>query len=289
MTTKIPEGEFYAHLYVKRGAPVDDGPIFRRRLAAFFGHYIYKSQVTDIEPYVRHIMVETGANPFFSHPYYLPQFDRFFESAPLIDVLTAITIIWRELDRVNLLGPIMPKEWRAFIERLLREENVGYRIDSKGGIHPVVDQEFARNQTSVLAALTNPRYATVLHAAEAAFKQLEALPMDGKGAARNIFEAAESLTKIITGTGADLDEGFVNKDLRRIVDRVFDGDEQIKSTANRLLSSFGKWVSAVHPFRHGHDRERPLMLPDDVAVLAISQGASFLRWLADLDRRQQVK
>ena len=287
MTNKIPEGEFYAHLYVKRGAPLEDSAKMRRRVASFFTHKIHGGNNVTIES-ARQIQIETGAK-YFAPPYYSPQFDNFFETAPIIDVLTAITIIWRELELSLLLGPITATEWQTFIERLLREENLGYRVDSKGGIHPAVDQEFERNQTSALAVLTDPRYATVLHAAEAAFKQLETLPIDGKGAARNIFEAAESLTKIVTGSGADLDEGFVSKDLRRIVDRVFDGDEQLKSTASRLLSSFGKWVSAVHPFRHGHDRDRPLMLPDDVAVLAISQGASFLRWLADLDRRQQAR
>jgi hypothetical protein len=285
--TKIPEGEFYAHLYVKRGAPLGDSDKMRRRMAKFFTHTIHGGNQATIE-IARQIQIETGAK-YFAPPYFWPQFELFFESAPIIDVLTAITIIWRELDKLLLLGPITSEEWRVFIERLLREENLGYRLDSKGGIHPAVDQEFERNQTSALAALTDSRYTAVLHAAEAAFKQLETLPMDGKGAARNIFEAAESLTKIVTGSGADLDEGLVNKDLRRIVDRVFDGDEQLRSTANRLLTSFGKWVSAVHPFRHGHDRDRPLMLPDDVAVLAISQGASFLRWLADLDRRQQAR
>jgi hypothetical protein len=281
MTANIPEGEFYSRLYIKPGAPLDDSDRFRRRIAAYFLRNIYSYNSGLTNTVGSEIEIETGA-PNFSPPHSDNEFDEFFVKSSLVDVFTAITIIWRNLVPLG----IRARDWREFIERTFKEENLSYRVDGKCGIHPAVDQEFERNRVSALAVLSAPRYTAALHAAEAAFKQLDALPMDGKGAARNIFEAAESMTKIISGSGSDLDEGFVNKELRRIVDRVFAGDEQIKSTANRLLSSFGKWVAAVHPFRHGHDREQPLVLPDDVAVLAVSQGASFLRWLADLDRRQ---
>lgn len=282
MAANIPEGEFYSRLYVKPGAPLDDSDRFRRRIAAYFLRSLYQYDSDFSNAMGTEIEIETGAD-YFSSPHGYTGFEKFFLNAPIVDVFTAITIVWRGLHSFAKSA----RDWREFIERAFKEENLSYRVDSKCGIHPAVDQEFERNRVSSLAVLSEPRYAAVLHAAEAAFKQLDALPMDGKGAARNIFEAAESMTKIITASNCNLDEGFVNKELRRIVDKVFAGDEQLKSTTNRLLSGFGKWVDAVHPFRHGHDREEPLVLPDDVAVLAVSQGASYLRWLADLDRRQR--
>lgn len=161
-------------------------------------------------------------------------------------------------------------------------------MDDKCGVHPVIDREFERNRTSALASLVDARYTAVRHAVEAAFEQLNGVPMDGKGAARNVFEAAESMFKIVAETGADLTESAVDKNLRQMCDRLFSSDEQLKSMAGRLLSSFSKWVAALHPYRHGHDRDRPLTLPDDVAVLVVSEGATFIRWLVDLDRRNQA-
>ena len=281
MDANIPVGEFYSRLYVKPGAPLDDSDRFRHRIAAYFLRKLYKYDSAFSNAVGIEIEVETGGY-YFTTPHRPSEFETFFFKAPIVDVFTAITIIWRYLKTY----PTDAVTWREFVERTFKEENLSYRVDRKCGIHPAVDQEFDRNRVSSLAVLSEPRYATVLHAAEAAFKQLDALPMDGKGAARNIFEAAESMTKIISGSSSNLDEGFVNKELRRIVDKVFVADDQLKSTAGRLLSGFGKWVDAVHPFRHGHDRNQPLVLPEDIAVLAVSQGASFLRWLADLDRRQ---
>ena len=177
--------------------------------------------------------------------------------------------------------------WRAFVARVFTEENLTYRVDAKCGIHPRVDQEFDRNRVFAIECLADPRYAAARHAADDAFDQLAKMPMEGKAAARSIFEAAESLAKTTTGSGADLSEGFVNKELRPICDRLFGADEQLKSTTGRLLSSFGKWADAVHPYCHGHERGQPLRLPDDVAVVIVSQGAGFIRWLVDLDRRNQ--
>ncbi len=285
MAENIPEGEFYARLYVKLGAPTSDSDRFRRRLSAYFERTHFEFDSEFVHMVGSQIEIETGHR--FSQTHWAKEFNKFFEESSIYDVFAALTIIWKCLNTYRKNS----EDWRRFIERTFIEESLSYRVDSKCGIHPAIDQEFDRNRASSLATLSTPRYTAVLHAAESAFKQLEAIPMNGKGAARDIFEAAESMTKIVCGTGSSLDEGFVNKDLRRVVDKCLEGDEQLKidaqlkRTINSLLSSFGKWVDAVHPFRHGHDREQPLVLPDDVAVLSVSQGASFLRWLADLDRR----
>ncbi len=285
---QVPEGKFYSRLYVEPGAPQDDSERFRNRLAAYFCHNFRSGQSNryGIEQAVGSaIEVETGYQGFDAW-FTSAQFDKFFQRAPLVDVFTAITIVWQKIiERRAGAVTAEAKGWQAFVERVIREENLSYRVDSKCGIHPLVDQEFDRNRVSVLACLTDARYAAGQHAVEAAFDQLNTVPMDGKGAARNIFEAAESLTKTITSSGSALTEAFVNRELRALCDRVFNGDDQLRATAARLLSSFGKWVDAIHPYRHGHERDQPLVLPDDLAILAVSQGAGFIRWLVDLDRR----
>jgi hypothetical protein len=280
---KIPEGEFYSRLYVDPGAPINDSPRFRSRVAAFISHELPEHFGWKVGPAIE---VETG-HQFVGHQYYNSNLEHFFKTASLVDVFTAITLTWRVIVEQKM-NPALREFWRMFIERAFKEENLKYRVDSKCGIHPLVDQEFDRNRVSVIGALADPRYAAVQHAVEAAFDQLNTVPMDGKGAARNIFEAAESLAKTITGSGSALTEPFVDRELRPLCDRLFSNDPQLKTTAGRLLSSFGKWVDAIHPYRHGHEREQPLVLPDDFAILAVSQGAGFIRWLVDVDRRRQA-
>ncbi len=285
MTQQIPEGEFYSRLYVDPGAPREDSERFRNRLAAFFATHLYDGLklFNRASRLGQSIKIETGYQNFDLN-YFSSQFQSFLQNALLVDVFTGITLIWRHAD---LPQSRLQGEWKTFVERVLKEENLKYRVDSKCGIHPFVDREFERSRVSVLACLADARYAAVHHAVEATFEQLNGVLMDGKGAARNIFEAAETLTKIISGTNIDLDERFVDRELRPRCDRLFNDDPQLKATAGRLLSSFSKWVEAIHPYRHGHDRDQPLTLPDDLAVLTVSQGAGYIRWLVDIDRRHQ--
>jgi hypothetical protein len=81
-----------------------------------------------------------------------------------------------------------------------------------------------------------------------------------------------------------LASNFVEKRLKPLANRAYGSDRPTASTAARMLSSFDDWVNAAHPFRHGHNTEVPVSLPDDLAVLLVSQGAGFIRWLADIDR-----
>jgi len=288
MAQQIPEGDFYSRLYVEPGTPKDDSARFRNRVGAFFQASVYEPHEKSIgRPLGQQIKVETGYQGFDFY-FYASQYVKFFQTAPLVDVFTAITLTWRQLANA-FHDSERAANWRAFIERAFKEENLKYRVDAKCGIHPFVDQEFERSRVSTLACLADKRYLAVHHAVETAFESLNSLPMDGKAAARSMFEAAEALTKTVVGSSSNLDERFVERELRPICDRLFNSDAQLKATAGRLLSSFSKWVDAVHVYRHGHERDQPLTLPDDLAILAVSQGAAFVRWLVDVDRRQQKK
>lgn len=88
-------------------------------------------------------------------------------------------------------------QWRQFVGRVFKESNVAYTVDDKGGVHPLVDQEFARNIATAIAGLGLPRYEMARRAFEAADTKLKQLRLDAKGAIRDTFEAAETLTKLI--------------------------------------------------------------------------------------------
>lgn len=284
MAQQVPEGEFYSRLYVELGAPKDDSARFRNRVGAFHQGSIHDAVTRALG---QQIEAETGYQGFDHYYFYANEYVKFYQTAPLVDIFTAFTLTWRHLvaNRDNARA----ESWRAFIERAVKEESLKYRVDKKCGIHPFVDKEFDQSRVSTIACLADKRFSAVHDAVETAYERLSDLPMDGKAAARSIFEAAEALTKTITGSKADLDERFVERELRPICDRLLNADPQLKATAARLLSSFSKWVDAVHVYRHGHEREQPLTLPDDLAILAVSQGAAFIRWLVDVDRRQQAE
>jgi hypothetical protein len=279
---KIPEGELYARLYALKEVAQVESTAFRNRVAAYFFHNFFEYESSFCMHVRQAIEQEIGV---IFHDNYSSTFNKFFTSGNIVDVLSAITLIWRLL---NVFSRRHDADgWFHFVGRALREENLTYKLDPKCGIHPSVDQEFDRNRTSSLACLSEPRYKAVEHALRQSFEELEKLPMNGKTAARDVFEAAESMVKMMLGKGASLDAALVNRELKPICDRLFTTDAQVKSTAGRLVSGFANWVDALHPYRHGHDRDAPLVLPDDLAVLAVSQGASFIRWLVDLDRKNQ--
>ena len=53
-------------------------------------------------------------------------------------------------------------------------------------------------------------------------------------------------------------------------------------TALRSLEAFKEWVNSVQPYRHGQGVEEPDNPSVQSAVLSVSLGSSFVRWLAEL-------
>jgi hypothetical protein len=142
----VEEGKRFSQVYLEQGAPVRDSVRFRNRIAAHYRQYVYVYEERE-QPIRKAIQRETGAKvPFTSH------YDvaKFFETAELRDVLDAITLTHQTLDPIHR-G--VAKEWKDFIDRVFREENLGYRLDLKCGVHYFIDEEFERNRVSTLTVL----------------------------------------------------------------------------------------------------------------------------------------
>lgn len=167
---------------------------------------------------------------------------------------------------------------------------MAYEIDERGGVHPLIDAEFQRNRHETLVSLASSRYANVDHAYRAAFKRLTVQSFDTKAAVRDIFDAAESLFKLmVSPRNPNLTSSSVESELRRIVDRAFaSSDDANKQAGGRTLSSFAKWADACHPYRHGQQSETIVAPPPELATLLMSQGASFIRSLAGVDQWLQA-
>lgn len=273
----IEEGKLFSRQYLDPGAATLDSVRFRTRLYGYFQRYVQDRLHHVVESFIRSDLgvkvPNHGTGAIFS---------RFFDQAEMRDVLDTITIVSNVLGSAGYTREAAA--WIAEVENAFRTENLSYRVDSKGGVHRTVDAEFDRNKTSAIGCLDDPRYGAVRAALQASFEKLEKSSPDGKGAARDMFEAAETLTKIMCDTGEALDTGFVEKRLKPLVQKLYGDDPRDNSTAARLLSSFSDWVNAAHPYRHGHNAEIPLSLPVDMAIMLMSEGAAFIRWLAAIDQ-----
>ena len=102
-----------------------------------------------------------------------------------------------------------------------------------------------------------------------------------------MFEAVETLTKLIGGPRnvRRLNATTVDGVLKPTVEGAYAGDESERKAAVALLSGLKGWVTAAHEYRHGQGRQEPREAPMQFAVAMLSSGASYLRWLAELDRK----
>ena len=54
--------------------------------------------------------------------------------------------------------------------------------------------------------------------------------------------------------------------------------------ATKFLDGLIGWVRSIHEYRHGQEVEEPAPPPLGLAVAMVSSGATYLRWLAELDQ-----
>jgi hypothetical protein len=203
----------------------------------------------------------------------------FASELELRDVLDAVTLIFRAL-RASGGGH---DEFRQEVRRIFEEEQVSYVVDDEGGVHLKVDQEFGRSRVSAIRALAPARYAAVRRAYEEAHSALDAHPPDGKQAIRLTFSAVECLFRLMYSDAHRLSGSDVDKYLKPAIDQQFAKERIARQAAHKLAASLKDWIDAAHFYRHEPGAEDPAQPPFQLTVLIVSQGAAFLRWLADLD------
>ncbi|MFI5331211.1 MAG: hypothetical protein ACHQ2F_09305 [Desulfobaccales bacterium] len=202
----MEEGQRFSLLYLDRSKILRDSPRFRNRLAAFYWESLFEGYNSKI---VAAIQTEIGAEvPSAVYGYSVPDF---FKETELRDLLDSITVIYKVVVYPGDLR--RGEEWKTFVRRALSEENMGYRLDNKCGVHFFVDEEFERNRFSTLSALDNPRYNAVKAAYNKAYQYLDDDPIDTKGAVRSIFESIEILVKQMVTTN-NLNKWIVEKTLK---------------------------------------------------------------------------
>jgi hypothetical protein len=219
---------------------------------------------------------ELGVEVNLYHANYLLGFCARCAIRDLLDIVTLFTYFKRHANTAP--------QWLTEARRIFSEERLAYEVDDEGIVHPAVDKEFQRNRQATVSGLQMPRYANSLAAFTRISDELACQPPNGKDAWRAVFAAVEGLFRLMFSSATQLNAGAVETNLAPVVQKLYGSDAVALRAANKQLASFKDWVDASHNYRHEPGSEEPVQPPIDLAVLAISNGTSFLRWLIALDQ-----
>jgi hypothetical protein len=268
--------ERFSALHLEPGDPVQDSGRARHRVGALFRETVFNHQAERLAIYLSR---ELGV-PIPGDGRYSAHWQQFIRECHTRDFLDTVTLVYRYL--FWHVEERAANWWRDVVREIFVEEHLAYEIDDVGGVHPVVDREFQDNRASAIAALQSHRYQNVRDLFESASTNLSAHPPNYKQAWRAMFSALEGLFGLMFPY-VRLSADEIERRLWPVVERAYDGDATAQKAAQRMLAGFREWVEASQNYRHQPAAEEPAQPPPDVAILAISHGASLLRWLARLD------
>ena len=169
--------------------------------------------------------------------------------------------------------------WIQLVDEI-REENLTYRVGNDGIVRPHIDEEFDGNQSSALLALDDEKFAEARDDFEKAFRHLR--NGEGKQALRMMFPAVEVAAKVLfPGKFSRLMPNELDSTLRPLLDARYADNEPARDASRQLLEAFKKWINSSHLYRHGQEVQASAEPPQELVVLHLSLGASFLRWMIE--------
>lgn len=278
-----PQGQRFSHVYLDRGEPTADSKRMRHRLASLL------KSVSDLDEATPFVRAELGVDIPSQYGGY--DWHEFLAKCALRDALDVVTLAWRYLNnraRRGLRDTSAREKWLSGVARIFQEEAVSYRVDDFGGVHFAVDSEFEGNRAASIKSLSSARYANVLNEFEGAQAQFDAVPPNGKGAVRSTFAAAECLFRLMYPSAPRLTSSEIKKHLTPTLQRVQKDDATALGATTKMLASFQEWVDAAHFYRHEPGKEEIAQPPLTLAINMVSLGASFIRWLAEIDSAAQA-
>ena len=274
----MENGKRFSLLYLDRSAPIRDSARFRNRLAAYYWEHLNEYHKG---PIINIIQKETGAKiPFNVVSGY--SISDFFKRNELRDVLDSITLIYHVLLTGGLRSTA--EKWHTFASRVLKEENMGYQLDSSCGVHYLVDEEFERNRFSILTVLDDPKYSNVRAAFEDAYRYMDGNPIDTKAAVRSMFESIEILVKQMVST-KNLNKWIVENTLKKKCLTPYKSDMIALKVVTEFFDGFAQWVDGLHNYRHGQTSPDPVAPTEEIAIYVLSSGSAFLRLLVGINNK----
>ena len=269
----LPIGQRFSLTYVERGSAERDTQRFRRRLETRFAALADRDFG---DAFGRYLVAETGADVYQSAGYYWPS--KVFQKGEIRVVLDAITCFYAFLVVRNYAG--RASAWQAFVARCLDEENMGYRLDEKCGVHYHVDAAFEANRISTIAVLAHQMFANARSNFEDACRHMDGDPRDTKAAVRSMFEAAEVLGKQLCPGVQQLRGRMIEDVMKPRVAALVANDSTEQAVWSGMLVGMVDWVNAMHNYRHGQPGPDPVAPSDELAIFIMNSGTTYVRALA---------
>lgn len=213
------------------------------------------------------------------HSQVLDSWPHFFENIKPNKLLDAITVLHRVMLANGKAGDFISE-----VNRIFREENIAYEVDDEGGVHPFIDGTFQVTKQSAIRGMSVSRYALSLSRIEEIDAHLMAETPNYIQAIRAVFGANENLFKLMFSAHR-LDKKSASDKIGRQLQSIYDGHQTMQRTSAQILSSFIGWIEAAHHYRHEEGAEEPSQPAEEIAVIMISEGMSFVRWLVAIDKK----
>ena len=214
---------------------------------------------------------------------YFINWENFLGNLELSDFLDVVTAVIRfsPEKRQNINGSLTVTSLLKFTRRVFSEQNLAYRIDERGGCHPFIDAAFSIQTESLIRSLSAKDLNQAnLHISQAE-KSLLSGSLDGRQAIRSTFDAAENLAKLIVNGATHLNKTLINDQIQKFMLSNGGGSRTEINATKKLVSSFAVWVEAGHFYRHASGSVEDDPPSESFAIAFVSQGFSFVRWIAD--------
>jgi hypothetical protein len=286
-------GKRFSHVYLVRGEPEKDSQKARFRLAKLAekscppAHSGRHGSSFDYNKHAQgrienELGIQFGTRSTAGT--LIRSWEWYFNRVSVTEMLDTITVVAASLH--NEYGQNdRPARFLAEARRILREENLAYEIDESGGVHPLVDAAFSASMESAISGMDNPRYAASAGCVNRIDGCLLQNPQDFIGAIRAVFGACENTFKLMYGVPR-LDAKTAGERIGGDQQRLYTEHPTLQSASAKTLEAFKHWVNAAHFYRHEQGVEEPNQPTPEVAILLISQGLSFVRWLTALDQKK---
>lgn len=284
-----PTGQRFSLTYVNRGDPTTDSKEMRFRLgkliekpkhqdstySASSRDYVYSSRrlQEDIEAELG-VQFVTFVN---GQTYY--SWVSFFRRLPETKLVDAITVLYRSMAKRGRSGG-----FTAEVNRIFQEENIAYEVDAEGGVHPRIDGAFHALKQSSVRGMSDARYAVALDRIEEIDGHLMGSEPNYIQAIRAIFGANENLFKMMFNAPR-LDQRSAKDKIGAILQRIHADHPVMQRSSAQTLLSFSAWIDSAHHYRHEQGSPEPNQPNEELAIVMISQGIAFARWLCAIDKK----
>lgn len=277
--SKPPVGMPYSLVYARSDSLASDSQRMRRRLAIAFFNSVADASRYELSSYLESVLgVDTPH--VFGATRNQENWKRWTERAELRDLLSAVTLTLSFLKSRRYVHIIFLEA----VKRILSEEQVAFQIDTEGGVHPLIDETFTAQFVATIQSLNGDRYEAARQSVEKIDAALMTAEPDGLEACRRAFGAAEIIFKMLYPKADRLTADKVRDNLKPDLERIYANDPVEKRVMHRMAEALMAFVDAAHNYRHEQGKPEPHRPSETIYVLLVTQGLSYVRWLADIDK-----